>query len=409
MNKRTLIATSIAAVLTLATAACSPSPDDATPQPPSTPSSLESTPPTAAAHSERLVLAAPPPGHLYEGWYTHDVAGEWDDYTTLLGGVPPVIFTFHDWNAAGTSSGTVALQTFNAPIEGSENETVLEVARRAADAGSILAVAWDAVGYVAEEESYWSETLDLAISFEDILTGQYDDYIRTCAAEIRDLAVPIMLSPFGEIDSTAWFMFGPDELTPLETVDDTRAHYGDPDLPDGPERLRDAYRHIVDIFTEEQVHNVTWFIYGSTGYMATTDKTPEELERIDEVHPRFFHPGDDYVDWIGTSIYIDSGEETLEQRLRPGIEAWREVSQHPYFAPEFGIVAADARDRAPAIAAIVEALPASGVQLVAFADGDLYEQYFDIPRLHDRPDEADVWRTVRSDPRYERELKFVDR
>ena len=34
--------------------------------------------------------------------------------------------------------------------------------------------------------------------------------------------------------------------------------YGDPYFPDGPERFRDAYRHIIDLFRKEDVKNITW-------------------------------------------------------------------------------------------------------------------------------------------------------
>ena len=31
-----------------------------------------------------------------------------------------------------------------------------------------------------------------------------------------------------------------------------------PNFPDGPERFRDAYRHIIDLFRKEGVKNITW-------------------------------------------------------------------------------------------------------------------------------------------------------
>ncbi|MFW5739455.1 MAG: hypothetical protein ACOC1F_03720 [Myxococcota bacterium] len=375
----------------------------------SSPADASSDANEAGASTTRRVLAAPGEGSVYPGWYSHDVHGEFEPYNSLMGGSPKVIFTFHDWNGAGTASGQVSLRTFDTPLEGSDDQTVLDAARMAAEAGSILALAWDAVGYVGFEESYWKGELELAISFQDILDGKYDAYIRTCAEQVRDLDVPVMLSPFAEIDSITWFMFGPDELTPLETVDDPRVHYGDPTLPDGPERLRDAYRHVVDIFREEQVANVTWFMYAGSAYMGIGDKSPEEIARLDEVHPRFFYPGDDYVDWIGTSLYVESGVETLGDKLDTGMTAWRQVTQRPFFAPELGVVASGGQDRTAAIAGLVDALPSSGVQIVGFADTELYALIFDVPRLDDNPSEAQAWRAVMSDPRYAQELVFETR
>lgn len=363
----------------------------------------------AGEPTARQVLV-PDGERVYPGWYSHDIAGEWEDIQQVLGGVPPVTFTFHDWNAAGTGSGRVDLQTFEAPLEGQGGATVLEFARSVSADGGVLAVAWDAIGYVVLEDGYWTGELELAVSFADILEGDYDDYIRTCARQIRELGVPILLSPFSEITSTAWFMFGPDELSPLESVDDTRIHFGDPDLPDGPERLRAAYRHVVDIFREERVDNVTWFIYASTGYMNPAKLDPAEIERMDEVHPRYFYPGDDYVDWIGHSLYVEAGDDAdLGAELDFGLTAWREVTQRPFFSPEFGVVAPDGKDRTATLQEMVEQLPASGVSLVGFADSALYDLVFDIPRLRDSEDEAAAWRQVMDDSRYSRQLMFEQR
>ncbi len=37
--------------------------------------------------------------------------------------------------------------------------------------------------------------------------------------------------------------------------------YGDSTCPDGAERFRDAYRHLVTLFREEGATNVTWFFH----------------------------------------------------------------------------------------------------------------------------------------------------
>ena len=34
-------------------------------------------------------------------------------------------------------------------------------------------------------------------------------------------------------------------------ADDLSKHYGDPTLPDGPERIKDMYTHVIDLFEEE--------------------------------------------------------------------------------------------------------------------------------------------------------------
>jgi hypothetical protein len=366
-------------------------------------------PDMGASVGERQVLQ-PDGDRVYPGWYTHDVAGEQAGYEAVIGRTPPVVFTFHDWNANGPAAAEVRMQTFDAPLEGEGTQTVLEAAEALADRGAILAVAWDAIGYIAEEETYWTGTLDIAVTFDDVLSGQHDDYIRACAREIKAMGRPIMLSPLGEMNSIAWFMFGADEKTPLYAVDDTRAYFGDPTVPDGPERARALFRHVVDIFREEQVPNVTWFLYAATGYMNPAFLDMEEIERLDEAHPRHFHPGDDYVDWIGTSLYVQADRAgDFAAQLDLAYAAWRTVSERPFFAPEFGVVASEGQERVATIENLIETLPSSGVDLVTFADSALYALIFDIPRLSDRPTEAEAWRAVHTDPRYSTTLQFAPR
>ncbi len=69
--------------------------------------------------------------------------------------------------------------------------------------------------------------------------------------------------------------------------------FGDPNLSDGPERYIEAYRHIVEIFREEKVSNATWFFH--VNYSSVPEEDWNRMTR--------YYPGDDYVDWIGVSIY----------------------------------------------------------------------------------------------------------
>jgi len=80
----------------------------------------------------------------------------------------------------------------------------------------------------------------------------------------------------------------------------TTTAYGDSKYPDGPERYRDAYRHIIDLFRKEEVSNVTWF------YHYNYASFPNEAWN----QPKYYYPGDDYIDWIGFSLY---GAQTLDE------------------------------------------------------------------------------------------------
>ena len=62
-------------------------------------------------------------------------------------------------------------------------------------------------------------------------------------------------------------------------------------VPDGPERFRDAYRHVVDLFRENGADNVTWVFHIAS--------VPGEAWNAASC----YYPGDAWVDWIGASVY----------------------------------------------------------------------------------------------------------
>jgi hypothetical protein len=90
--------------------------------------------------------------------------------------------------------------------------------------------------------------------------------------------------------------------------------YGDPSFPDGPERFRDAYRHIVTLFREEGAMNVTWFFHVVLWFRPTKGWN---------TFANYF-PGEAYVDLLGLSVYglpnlPDGGYWSFEQ----GLQAFR--------------------------------------------------------------------------------------
>jgi hypothetical protein len=146
-------------------------------------------------------------------------------------------------------------------------------------------------------------------TLEKISNGDFDADLASCADEVHDLGFPIMIE-FGPEANGSWFPWngawnGRGELG-----------YGDPKLPDGPERFRDAYRRVVEIFRRQGAVDVTWvFHIAANGF-------PKEAWNA----ASFYYPGDDFVDWIGASVYGVSGEsgavasfDDLMKHLYPGL------------------------------------------------------------------------------------------
>ena len=340
----------------------------------------------------------PQPGQVIPGVFNiTDMNAAYDGITVKSDGQRPAIaFTFFDWNRDGFSTDYPALQDFHDPLPGSE-VSPLELAGRMADQQAVLAVAWDAVGYLYEHPDYATGNATRPIEFDDIFSGVYDDYIRTVARQIREFGEPIMLSPTAEFNSVGIYAFGEygRDFIPQTFSAETTIHYGDPTLPDGPERVRDLYRHVIDIFNEENVNNVTWFMYSHTNYMNPAEVNPDEFESWDAMHPEFYYPGDDYMDWIGTSAYVSADDPTidLEYAIQDAIDAFREFTDKPFFAAEFGVTTESDASRADRMATLFASEIPNIPELAAFAMADdiLFEEYFTLPRLGNYQDELEVW------------------
>ncbi len=106
-------------------------------------------------------------------------------------------------------------------------------------------------------------------SFEDILAGKYDVYIRSWALSAKDFDKTIYLRPFPEMNGN-W--------TPWN---------GQPD------KLVLAWRHMVHIFNQEGANNVKWV------WSPNANDEPRTLENRMEL----YYPGDDYVDILAVDGY----------------------------------------------------------------------------------------------------------
>jgi Glycosyl hydrolase family 26 len=123
-------------------------------------------------------------------------------------------------------------------------------------------------------------------SLQHIIDGQFDPQLRAWADEARNTNIPI-LAEFGTEIEDAW---GP--WSAVWNGAGRTDGYGDPSYPDGAERYRDAYRHIVTLFRQEGATNVTWFIHFAGFHYSDWWNDP-----------KWYYPGDDYIDWLGISNY----------------------------------------------------------------------------------------------------------
>ncbi len=128
---------------------------------------------------------------------------------------------------------------------------------------------------------------DSIYTMERIINGDFDSALIVWAQEAASLPYPILVE-FGTEVNGAWFPWNG-----IHNGGGITDQYGDPSYPDGPERFRDAYRHIIDICRREGANNITWFFH--------VDAQPEPNEWWNDI--KYYYPGDDYIDWVGISTY----------------------------------------------------------------------------------------------------------
>ena len=138
----------------------------------------------------------------------------------------------------------------------------------------------------------WSEKIrglgaDRNYSFERILAGWFDQQLTNYAIAARNFGRPIVISFSPEANGN-WYpwsgIFQGGRMT---------TGYGDPTRADGPERYRDTYRRLVNIFNRNGADNVTWIFH------VNADNKPREPWN----NMAAYYPGDQYVDWLGVSVY----------------------------------------------------------------------------------------------------------
>ena len=108
--------------------------------------------------------------------------------------------------------------------------------------------------------------------------------------------------------------------------------YGDPAQADGPERFRDAYRHIIEICRDSDAENITWVFHANGA-----DWPQQAWNRLEN-----YYPGDEWVDWLAVSVYgAHTPQDDYWDEFRPGMDsAYARVAalaDKPVILAEFGV------------------------------------------------------------------------
>jgi hypothetical protein len=157
----------------------------------------------------------------------------------------------------------------------------------------------------------------------DIINGKNDSDIIAIANNVKAFGKPIMLDYFWEMNVNGGSNSRKNCYDP--TRDGVKG--GVPDGFFNPSDFAAAWRHIHDIFQQQDVKNAVWvFNFDGTGGQA----------------PGPYYPGDGFVDWIGYDAYARTiGESFLITNERGYNRAIGVSSTKPIVVCETGVQASD--------------------------------------------------------------------
>lgn len=136
-------------------------------------------------------------------------------------------------------------------------------------------------------QSQQNQGADPVYTMDNFLKGYFDEILEQWARMAKAADTQMILEFAPEMNGR-WYPWNG-----LWNGGSEKTGYGDPNLADGPERFRDAYRRVVNIFKRVGVQKVTWMFH--------VDAQPQPKEAWNSMSN--YYPGDDYIDWIGVSVF----------------------------------------------------------------------------------------------------------
>jgi len=253
-------------------------------------------------------IPVPTPGKLYHGVYPGGVTGEESD------------LTLDDLRSYEEAAGKNAMWVYFSHNWYEGREFPIETAKWIREAGSIPYIR---LMLRSSEEQNVEEPV---FNLQAIIEGKFDSDLHNWCASARNFGTPL-LAEYGTEINGEWFPWNGVWNGASET-----AGYGNPAKPDGPERFRDVYRHIIQTCQDEGADNITWVFH-----INASDYPEEEWNAFEN-----YYPGDRWIDWIGISNYgAQTPQDDYWEEFRDGMDAIYTrlealTTEKPIFIAEFG-------------------------------------------------------------------------
>ncbi len=251
------------------------------------------TPPNAGSVVDQPPQLAIPAHGAYTGAYID--FGEREDNVTL-----EAIEDFEQ--LVGKHQAIVAFSSF-----WGEQHFPAEQVHIVAGHGSVPLIFWSPWDWPYKEDSVAVHNPN-KFSLDNVVAGKCDAYIDQWAEGAKAFGGPLFVSLCNEANGY-WFPWSASRYGGAQPVAGA-----DPSRYAGPEFFKRAYRYIVDRVRARGATNVLWVLH---------------LNNYSDPYAPWntmqqFYPGDDYVDWLGLSVY---------GQLFPDDEKWSEfenMMQAPY-------------------------------------------------------------------------------
>ena len=262
--------------------------------------------PTVVDHLVTTPILLPPEDSLYQGVFPGGQTGEEDD------------ITLKDVQNYENAVGKKVTWVYFSNNWYSSRKFPMETATWIHDAGSI-----PYIRLMLRSASKLDDSEPL-YTLQNIIDGKFDKDLQAWCEDARGFGYHLLVEYGTEVNSDSFPWSG--VLNGGGVMDG----YGDPTVPDGPERFQDAYRHIVQICRDAGAVNITWVFH------VDTQNYPDTVwNKI-----KFYYPGDDWVDWIGVSAYgTYTPTSSYFSTFQPHMD--QTYAQIITFAPEKPVIVAE--------------------------------------------------------------------
>ncbi|WP_157947554.1 glycoside hydrolase family 26 protein [Abditibacterium utsteinense] len=186
-------------------------------------------------------------------------------------------------------------------------------ARRARQLGGKLLVTWEP----------WSGGGDSGWNCNLIAGGKRDAYIRQYARDVKSAGVPVMIRFAHEMNGD-WYPWGTAFGAGM------RRHNGN-----SPQDYVAMWRRVVSIFRAEGATNAQWVWAPNIHFLNVNNSLSGQNSDLAALYP-----GDNYVDWIGLSVYNDASRRnwrTFSDLFDGAYRTVTQISSKPLMIAEMGV------------------------------------------------------------------------